>query len=84
MVKSVEQAKEQVKEAQRVLIAAVRWAYPEGTKVLVKRGESKLRIKVTGHHSQTGENAGVINGVDMDSGKSRTFHDSNVIELLPE
>lgn len=84
MIKSVEQAREQVKEAQRALIAAVREAYPEGTKVLVKRGESKIRIKVTGHNSQTGQSAGVINGVDMDTGKSRTFHDLNVLEFLPE
>lgn len=84
MIKSVEKAREQVKEAQRVLIAAVREAYPVGTKVRVKRGESEMRIRVTGHHALTGESAGVINGIDMDTGKSRTFQDANVLEFLPE
>jgi hypothetical protein len=69
--------------AQRALIAVVRRAYPVDAKVFVKQGHCEKWVKVTGHHDKTGEGAGLIYGVIMDTGEKCRFRDVNVIEWTP-
>jgi hypothetical protein len=82
MKSRVEKATENVKEAQKALIAAVRKMYPVGTQVFVQRGHSLDWVKVTGHHDEVGEEAGLILGV-TDTGEKCRFRDSNVPDDVP-
>jgi len=84
MNKDVEEAKARVTEAQISLICAVREAYPKGTEVLAKLGSARVRIRVNGHHSVPGQRAGLIFGINLETGKSREFRDSNVLEIYPK
>lgn len=83
MNKIVEKATESVKEAQRAIIEAVRKAFPVGSKVFVKRGHAEDWVRVTGHHGDVGEGAGLIYGVNTVTGEKCRFRESNVPEFVP-
>lgn len=83
MKSSVEKATESVKQAQQALIAAVRKTYPVGTQVFVQRGHAEDWVKVTGHHDEIGEGAGLIYGVNTVTGEKCRFREYNVHEFAP-
>jgi hypothetical protein len=83
MKSSVGKATENVKHAQQALIAEVRKAYPVGSEVFVKRGHAEDWVKVTGHHDEVGEGAGLIFGVNTVTGEKCRFRDSNVPDDVP-
>ncbi|WP_256587676.1 hypothetical protein [Pseudomonas sp. Irchel 3E13] len=65
------------------LLAAVRRVYPNGSRLLIKAGRNKIEVEVTGHCAAWWSRPGYIYGKNPKTGKTRTFHHSAVLEVLP-
>lgn len=76
----VKKAEEAYEKAARNLIAAVRAAYPVGCRVRVAKGRSLFIAEVTGHSSSWWCDPGTIHAVNVETGKSRRFDFSSIVE----
>jgi len=79
----IKAAKKAHQEAAENLIAVVREVYPVGTKLNVQIGIPVLTIKVTGHSTAWWCDPGQMIGINVITGKNRTFSPSQVLEVAP-
>lgn len=69
--------------AQVGLLATVRRVYPMGSRLMIHAGRNKIEVEVTGHCAAWWSRPGYIFGKNLKTNKPRTFHHSNVVEVLP-
>lgn len=69
--------------AQVGLLATVRRVYPMGSRLMIHAGRNKIEVEVTGHCAAWWSRPGFIFGKNLKTNKPRTFHHSNVVEVLP-
>lgn len=69
--------------AQVGLLAAVRAAYPVGSRLRVRVGHNTTEVVVKGHIAAWWSRPGYIEATNPKTGKSRTFHHGAIIEALP-
>ncbi|MEQ8511532.1 MAG: hypothetical protein RLN67_13830 [Algiphilus sp.] len=69
----VEEAQRDLRNAQQGLVAAVKAAYPVGSVVTVRIGNSTFRARVEGHNDFWWSEPGEMFGVNLKTGKRRHF-----------
>jgi hypothetical protein len=75
----VKEAKKKYEAACKALIAMVREVYPVGTRLMVRLGGCDIEVEVTGHSDSWWHSPGEIFGINIHTGKSRSFHASQII-----
>lgn len=82
MIPAVEAAKARLEDAQRLLAAITAKAYPVGAVVKANLGGNVVKLRV----DQTGRcwwsSPGEIVGTNVKTGKTRTFFDYQVVEIV--
>lgn len=76
-------AENELTMAQVGLLAAVRAAYPVGSRLRIRVGHNTTEVVVIGHIAAWWSRPGYIKATNPKTGKSRTFHHRAVIEALP-
>ncbi|MGJ7548214.1 hypothetical protein [Pseudomonas alloputida] len=76
-------AENELMMAQVGLLAAVRAAYPVGSRLRVRVGQNTTEVVVKGHIAAWWSRPGYIEATNPETGKFRTFHHGAVIEALP-
>ncbi|MER2297584.1 MAG: hypothetical protein ABS956_08850 [Pseudomonas sp.] len=69
--------------AQVSLLAAVRAAYPAGSRLRIRTGQHTTEVVVKGHIAAWWSRPDYIQATNPKTGKSRTFHHGAVVEALP-
>lgn len=78
----VEAAKARMQQAQQELVKAAQKAYPPGTVVKAELGATVVTLRVDRVRDCWWSDPGQILGTNVKTGKSRHFHDDQVVEIV--